>query len=101
MRRERRVLVYVNDLTEDADHVTATFERDCAQFRLDPLSVGVEEDAVVVRSFRRAEQVAHENLLASTLLFRRQHRGQVTPANIAHKPLRSRVDPTDDPGSID
>jgi hypothetical protein len=100
-RWERRALVYVNDLTEDANDVTPTFERDCAQFRIDPLAFCIQEDAAVVRSFRRAEQIAHEDLLASLFLLRREHRGQVAPANIADNALRGRVHPTDDPEPID
>ena len=101
MQRQGLSFVDVDDLTEDTDDVTATFERDCAQFRFDSLTLGVQEHAAVVRSFRWAEQIAHEDLVPSTSFFRRKHRGQVPTANIADNALRGAVDPADDPGSVD
>jgi hypothetical protein len=41
MRGEWRVILHIFDLTENADDVTAAFERNCAQFHLDPLARGV------------------------------------------------------------
>ena len=101
MRRERSGILHMLDVAEDADDVTAAFERDRAQLRLDPLTLGIQEHATVVRSFRRAEQIAHEDLVPSTSFFRRKHRGQVPTANIADNALRGAVDPADDPGSVD
>jgi hypothetical protein len=61
------------DVTEHADDVTAAFEWDCAQLCLDPLTLGVEEDTAVVRSFGRTKEIAHEDFLTSTPLFRSEH----------------------------
>jgi hypothetical protein len=41
MRWEWRVLLHMLDVTEDTDDVTAAFERDCAQFCLDALTLGI------------------------------------------------------------
>ena len=47
-RWERRGILHMLDLTEDADDVTAAFERNRAQLRLDPLTVSVQENAAVL-----------------------------------------------------
>ena len=101
MRREWHVILHVPDVTENADDVAAAFEWYCAQFSLDPLTVGVQENAVVIRSFGRAEQVAHEDLVASAPVLRCEHRGHVATANIADNALCGRVDPSDDPVGVD
>jgi hypothetical protein len=100
-RWEMLGFVYIHDLAEDADDVTAALEWDCAQLCVDPLPSGVKEHAAVVRSLTRPEQIAHEDLVASTSLLRRKHRGQVTAANVADNALRGLVDPADDSVPID
>jgi hypothetical protein len=101
MRCEWRFIVYLFDLTKDANRVAAALERDSTQLRLDPLTIGIQEDSAIVRSFPRAEKIAREDLMATPPLLRRKRRGHVTPANVAENPPCSRVNPANDSELID
>src|SRR5262249_43450229 len=62
MRRQRRLLLNILELTEDPDGVATTLDRDGAQFYRHALAFGRKKNGAVVRALRRPEQVAHEDL---------------------------------------
>jgi hypothetical protein len=95
------VVLDVLHLTEDPDHVSAALERDGAQLGREPLPVLGEQDAAIVGSFRRPQQVAGEDLAAPATLFRCEDRRHLAAPDVADDAFGGRVDPADDPVPVD
>src|SRR5262249_59884953 len=64
-------------LAEDADHVAAALERYGAQLGGEPLAVLRQQDAAIVRSLGRPEQVPGEDLAAAPPLLGGEDRGHL------------------------
>ncbi len=101
MRGRRSILVHVFDLAEDADDVVAVHEWHTADLHRDALSVGIQEDASIVRALRWAHEVAQEELVPTALILGSEDGSHLAPAHISHDPLRGGIEPTDDPVAID
>src|SRR5262249_55767881 len=97
MRRRGRVILDVFYLPEDADDVVVTRKGDGAHLDRQPLPVRPQNDAFVVRTFGRPQEVAGEDLTATAPLLRRQDGGHLASDRIANEPLRGRIEPADDP----
>jgi hypothetical protein len=101
MHGRSSILLYVFDLAEDADYVVAALERHTAHLHRDALSVGIQEDAPIVRALRGAHEVAEEELVPAAPILGSEDGSQLPPAHVSHDPLRSGIDPADDPVAID
>lgn len=95
------VLLDLFHLSEDADDVVIMGKWDAAHLHREPLPVRPQEDASVVRTFWWPEEVAGEDLPATAPLLRRQDGGHLASDGVAHEPLGGRIEPTDDPVSVD
>jgi hypothetical protein len=98
LRRWRlgRVVGVSFEQTEDADHPVAVQERNRADLHGHSCSGGRDQDAGRVRGRRRAEHLPGEQLAGTAAVLGRDDGGEVATANVAHKPLGGRIDPTDD-----
>src|SRR6476469_2778233 len=57
MRRRRCIVLDIQYLPENTDHVAAALQRDSAEFDRDSLAVSADHDALVVGARRRPPQV--------------------------------------------
>ena len=81
---------------EDADHPFTALERHRADLHRDPLPGGRQQDAGRLRGRGGAEHLPREQLAGPAAVLGRDDRGEEATANVSDKPLRRRIDPTDD-----
>jgi hypothetical protein len=96
VRRRGCVVGEFLEQAEDADHAFTVLERHRADLHRDPLPGGRQQEAGRLRGRGGAEHLPREQLAGSAAVLGRDDRGEEATANVSDKPLRRRIDPTDD-----
>ena len=87
--------------SEHSDDAFTVFQRDRADVEHETRTTGGDQDAGRLGRRRRAEHLAREELACPTPFLGADDGREVPPADVAEQALRRRVDPPDNPVSVE